>query len=124
LVLRSLGLCVGQNQMCQLCGWLKIVFKKVRWEKNKKHRVGLSVGLLAVPFEYVRYVGHLSKWFVFVLLFKFWSVCRLVNGRPTIGYNGIWLQVRWGIQRYLVCIKNLKIHKEKMIEKLLCPTCL
>ena len=33
--------------------------------------------------------------------------------------NGIWLQVRWGIQRYLVCIKNLKIHKEKMIEKLL-----
>jgi hypothetical protein len=28
-------------------------------------------------------------------------------------YNGIWLQVRWGIQRYLVWIKNLKIHKEK-----------
>ena len=27
----------------------KIVFKKVRWGKNKKHRVGLSVGILAVP---------------------------------------------------------------------------
>jgi len=47
----------------------------------------MSVGLLAVPFEYVRYVGHLSKWFVFVLMFKFRSVCRLWNGRPTIGYN-------------------------------------
>ena len=25
--------------------------------------------------------------FVFVLMFKFWSVSCLVNGRPTIGYN-------------------------------------
>jgi hypothetical protein len=71
LVLRSVGLCVGQNQMCHLCGWLKLFLKKCGGEKNKKHRVGLSVGLLAVPFEYVRYVGHLSKWFVFVLMFKF-----------------------------------------------------
>ena len=68
-------------------GWLKLFLKKCGGKKNKKHRVGLSVGLLAVPFEYVRYVGHLSKWFVFVLMFKIWSVCRLVNGRPTIGYN-------------------------------------
>ena len=52
----------------------------------------MSIVLLAVPFEYVRYVGHLSKWFVFVLMFKFWSVCRLWNGRPTIGYNGLRLQ--------------------------------
>jgi hypothetical protein len=84
----SLGLCVGLCglQMCQLCvGRISIFF--VRWGKNKKHRVGLSVGLLVVPFEYVRYVGHLSKWFVFVLRFKIWSVSLLVNGRPTIGYN-------------------------------------
>ena len=48
----------------------------------------MSVGLLAVPFQYGLYVfGHLSKWFVFVLMFKFWSVYRLWNGRPTIGYN-------------------------------------
>jgi hypothetical protein len=60
--------------------------------KNKKHRVGLSVGLLAVQLEYVRYVGHLSKWFVFVLMFKIWSFGRLVNGRPTIGYNVLQLQ--------------------------------
>jgi hypothetical protein len=65
-----------------------LFLKKCGGKKNKKHRVGLSVGLLAVPFEYGLYVfGHLSKWFVFVLVFTFWSVCRLVNGRPTIGYN-------------------------------------
>ncbi len=58
-------------------------------KKIKKHWGGLSVGLLAVPFQYGLYVfGHLSKWFVFVLMFKFWSVYRLWNGRPTIGYNG------------------------------------
>jgi hypothetical protein len=87
LVLRSVGLCVGQNQMCHLCGWRKLFLKKCGGKKNKKHRVGLSVGLLAVPLQYGLYVGHLSKWFVFVLMIKFWSVCRLVNGRPTIGYT-------------------------------------
>ena len=62
-------------------------------KKNKKHWVGLSVGLLAVPLQYGLYVfGHLSKWFVFVLMFKFWSVYRLWNGRPTIGYNVLQLQ--------------------------------
>ena len=35
------------------------------------------------------------------------------NGSRKIAPNVIWLQVRWGIQRYIVCIKNLKIHKEK-----------
>jgi hypothetical protein len=48
----------------------KIVSKKVR-RKNKKHRVGLSVGLLGVHLKYVLYVGQLSKWFVFVLMLKF-----------------------------------------------------
>jgi hypothetical protein len=85
----SLGLCVGLCglQMCQLCvGRISIFF--VRWGKNKKHSVGQRVGLDAVQLQYSLYVfGHLSKWFVFVLMFKFWSVCRLVNGRPTIGYN-------------------------------------
>jgi hypothetical protein len=73
--------------MCHLCGWLKLFLKKCGGKKNKKLRVGLSVGLLVVRLKYGLYVGHLSKWFVFVLMFKFWSVCRLVNGRPTIGYN-------------------------------------
>ena len=79
--------------MCHLCGWLKLFLKKCGGGKDKKHWVGLSVGLLAVPFEYGRYFGHLSKWFVFVLMFKFWSVSRLVNGRPTIGYNVLGLGV-------------------------------
>ena len=48
----------------------------------------MSVGLLVVRFKYGLYVGNLSKWFVFVLMFKFWLVCRLWNGRPTFGYNG------------------------------------
>jgi hypothetical protein len=66
----------------------KIVFKKVQWEKNKKHSVGQRVGYDAVLLQYGLYVfGHLSKWFVFVLIFKFWSVSCLWNGRPTIGYN-------------------------------------
>jgi hypothetical protein len=59
-------LCVsGQNQMCHLCGWLKLFLKNVRLEKNKKHRVGLSVGSI-VPLQYGLYVGQLSKWFVLV----------------------------------------------------------
>ncbi len=85
----SLGLCVDLCglQMCQLCvGRILIFF--VRWGKNKKHSVGQRIGLDAVQLKYGLYVfGHLAKCFVFVLRFKFWSVSRLVNGRPTIGYN-------------------------------------
>ena len=90
------SVCVsGQNQMCRLCGCLKLFLKNAgRQKKIKKHWGGLSVGLLAVPFQYGLYVfGHLSKWFVFVLMFKFWSVYRLRNGRPTIGYNVFRLHV-------------------------------
>jgi hypothetical protein len=72
LVLLKGRLCVsGQNQMCHLCGWLKLFLKKCGRKKNKKLRVGLSVGLLAAQLQYGLYVGHLSKWFVFVLVFKF-----------------------------------------------------
>ena len=34
LVLWRVGLCVGQNQMCHLCGRLKIVFKKCALAKK------------------------------------------------------------------------------------------
>jgi hypothetical protein len=89
----SLAFCVGLCglQMCQLCGCRISIFF-VRWGKNKKHSVDQRVGLDAVLLQYGLYVfGHLSKWFVFVLMFKIWSVCRVVNGRPTIGYNGFGL---------------------------------
>jgi hypothetical protein len=62
-------------QMCLLCvGCLsKMVLKNVRWKKNKKHWVGLSVGS-NVLLKYGLYVVcHLSKWFVFVLMFSFLS---------------------------------------------------
>jgi len=35
LVLRRVGLCVGQNQMCHLCGWLKIELKNCAVGKIK-----------------------------------------------------------------------------------------
>jgi hypothetical protein len=56
LVLRRVGLCVGQNQMCNLCGWLKLFLKNVRLEKikiQKRWLLGrLSVGSF-VPLLYV-----------------------------------------------------------------------
>ena len=36
----------GRNQMCHCES--TIVLKNVRWAKNKKHRVGLSVGFLVL----------------------------------------------------------------------------
>ena len=47
LVLRRVGLCVGQNQMCHLwAGCLKIL---VRWKKIKTQKGSASsVGILAV----------------------------------------------------------------------------
>jgi len=44
-------LCVGAKPNVPLVRLDKIVFKKVRWKKNKKHRVGLSVGLLVVEIK-------------------------------------------------------------------------
>jgi hypothetical protein len=45
---------------------LKLFLKNVRWEKNKKHRVGQRVGSDAVCLQYRFYVlVHLSKWFTF-----------------------------------------------------------
>jgi hypothetical protein len=72
LVLRRVGLCVGQNQMCHLCGWLKIELKKCAVGKIKNTEgSAMSVGSVAVQLKYGLYVGHLSKWFVFVNSFNF-----------------------------------------------------
>ena len=79
LVLRRVGLCVGQNQMCHLCGGNKIELKKCAVGKIKNTEgSAMSVGLFFVRLQYGLYVVHLSKWFVLVLLFKFWSVCVMV----------------------------------------------
>jgi hypothetical protein len=61
------ALCAGQNQMCHLCGWLKIELKKCAVGKIKNTEgSAMSFGLLAVQSKYGLYVGHLSKWFVFI----------------------------------------------------------
>ena len=73
LALRKVGFAgVGQNQMYTAC-WLKIALKKkIRVGKNKNIGLAMSSGLLVVRIFYRFYVcAHLSKWFVFVLLFKF-----------------------------------------------------
>jgi len=75
LVLRRVRLCVGQNQMCHLCGWLKIELKKCAVGKIKNTEgSAMSVGSVAVQLKYGLYVGHLSK-----LAFHFmFIVVRLV----------------------------------------------
>jgi hypothetical protein len=66
LVLRRVGLCVGQNQMCHLCGGNKIELKKCAVGKIKNTEgSAMSVGLLVVRLQYGLYVVHLSKWFTF-----------------------------------------------------------
>lgn len=40
--------CVSGNRQCAKCEAVKILFFNVRWAKNKKHRVGLSVGFLVL----------------------------------------------------------------------------
>ena len=72
LVLRRVGLCVGQNQMCHLCGWLKIELKKCAVGKIKNTEgSAMSIGSVAVQLKYGLYVGHLSKLafhFMFILV--------------------------------------------------------
>jgi hypothetical protein len=68
LVLRRVGLCVGQNQMCHLCGWLKLFLKNVRWEKIKIQKRwllgrGEFKGLAQQRLKN-RYTNIVKKWIV------------------------------------------------------------
>ena len=63
MVLRSNGLCVGQNQMCRLCGWQKEILKNAKG--------GLSLSFLSpVPIAKHGQLVCLSAW-------PIWSVCRV-----------------------------------------------
>jgi hypothetical protein len=62
---------------CVQCG-LAIVLKNVRWQKNKKHLVGLSVGSLVLS---IFRFSVLSQWFTF----QFSNVVSLF----TLGGNGL-----------------------------------
>jgi len=54
----------------------------VRWEKIKNTEgSAMSVGLLVARLKYGLYVGHLSKWFVFVFNVQFLVVCLWLHCR-------------------------------------------
>ena len=94
LVLPKGRLCVTeQNQMCHLCGWLKLFLKKCGGGKNKKLRVGLSVGLLVARLKYGLYVGHLSK-LAFHFMFKVVRLVVVVSS-VRLACNGLQLGVRF-----------------------------
>jgi hypothetical protein len=89
---------LAKMQMCLLCGGCpsKMVLKNMRWKKNKKHWVGLSVGS-NVLLKYGLYVVcHLSKWFTFSSLFNgHFLLCRVVirlqltvGGMKSLGIAG------------------------------------
>jgi hypothetical protein len=48
LVLRSVGLCIGQSQMCHLRAGLKLFLKNAGGKKIKNYESAMSVGLLVV----------------------------------------------------------------------------
>ena len=81
LVLRRVGLCGGQNQMCHLC-LAKIELKKCAVGKIKNTEgSAMRVGSVAVQLKYGLYVGQLSK-LAFQFMFKssVWSLlCRLLG---------------------------------------------
>ena len=74
LVLRRVGLCVGQNQMCHLCGWLKLFLKNVRWEKIKIQKRWL-LGRLSDG-SFVRSL--------YVYLCRSFLLCRLLGLQVTV----------------------------------------
>jgi hypothetical protein len=78
LVLRRVGLCVGQNQMCHLCVWLKLFLKNVRWKKIKIQKRWL--------------LGRLSDNSLFLSLFSV-SFCRsfLLGSFFRLAGNGLQL---------------------------------
>jgi hypothetical protein len=74
LVLRRVGLCIGQNQMCHLCGWLKLFLKNVRWEKIKKQKRWI-LGRLSD--------GSFVQSLVYVLFCRSFLLCRLLGLQVT-----------------------------------------
>jgi len=71
---------------CVQCG-LAIVLKNVRWQKNKKHQVGLSVGSLVLS---IFRFSVLSQWFTFQC---FYVVVCLLHLAVTVGG-----MKRWGLR--------------------------
>jgi hypothetical protein len=80
------ALCVGAKANVPFVRLAKIELKKCAVGKIKNTKgSAMSVGLLVVPLKYGLYVGHLSKWFVFVSSF----MVALSSFR--LAYNGVGL---------------------------------
>ena len=91
LVLRRVGLCVGQNQMCHLCGWLKLFLKNVRWAKIKIQKCWLSGRLSDGSFVPSLYVYFCRSFLL----------CRLLGLQVTV-----WVLPKAGIFSTKVQSKN------------------
>ena len=74
-------LCVsGQNQMCHLCGWLKLFLKKCGGGKNKKHRVGNECRLTRCPFvkSFLCLWSPVKMVYFFLVFSPLFDVCTVV----------------------------------------------
>ena len=80
LVLRRVGLCVGQNQMCHLCGWLKLFLKNVRWKKIKIQKRWLLGRLSDGSFVLSLYVYFCRSFLL----------CRLLGLQVTLNGLALW----------------------------------
>jgi hypothetical protein len=72
LLPEGLACAVWAKANVPFAGRHKIELKKMCGGENKNTEgSAMSVGLLVVRLKYGLYVGHLSKWFVLVLMFNF-----------------------------------------------------
>jgi len=71
----------------------KIVFKKVRWKKNKKHRVGNACRLTRCPFMIWSVCWSLVKMVYFFLLIV--CLSKVVVSSFTLAPNGFAAWRRW-----------------------------
>ena len=82
----GLAMCVGAKPNVPLAGWLKIVFKKCGWEKNKKHKVGNECRLTRCPFV----ISFLCLWSPVKMVYFFIVFSRLfvvVGSSVTLAAN-------------------------------------
>lgn len=80
LVLRRVGLVCGAKPNVPFVRLAKIVFKKVRWEKNKKHRVGNECRLTRCPVSIwsVCFCSLVKMVYFFLVFSRLFDVCSVV----------------------------------------------
>ena len=116
-------LCVsGQNQMCHLCGWLKLFLKKCGGGKNKKHRVGNECRLTRCPFV----KSSLCLWspvkmvYFFLVFSPLFDVCTVVL--PLAITFPRYTQV--GVNKLIFSVVTFFGKYKTVFILALCPTCL